>query len=468
MIKARWNTKYSAFSLVEIVLALAILVLVAASVVVNFIYSQESAVVSGSRARATFLAEEGLEAVRNIRDAGFANLVDGNYGLASSSNQWIFSGSQDVTDIYTRQIQISTPSANHRQVISQVTWQQTAQRTGSVSLTTYLTNWIATAGVGNWSLPLQQAVYNASGNKDGLKVKVSGNYAYVVRNDGTPDFLIIDISNLSSPTLVGSLSLTGIPQNVTVSGNYAYIGSRQDNQDLQIINISNPSLPTVAGTYDAAGTNDVVHIVVSGTTAYLTRTLDASNPEIVVVNVTNPAAVSLVGSLDLGGTASDAVLIGSYLYVSNYNTSAELYVVDVSTPATPIVAATLNLTGTSTGLSIAGAGSVVFIGRTAGEVRAVDISTPTSPIQLGSYAAGSNVTDLSLGNENTYLFISTSATSNNFRVLDVSNTSAISLLGSLSVTGTSAANGIYYDTALDRAFVVGASNTSEFYVIQPS
>ncbi len=463
------TTRQLGFSLVEIILALAILALLTVALIGNFIYSQESAVVAGAKSRATFLAEEGLEATRNIRDADFANLVDGNYGLATSSNQWIFSGTQDVTDIYTRQIQISTPSANRKQVISQVTWQQTAQRAGNISLTTYLTNWVATvSGIGNWALPVQQSVYNAAGNQDGWKVVTQGNYAYMVRVDGTPDFLIIDISNLASPTLTGSLSLTGIPQAITVSGNYAYIGSRQDNQDLQIVNITNPSLPTMAGTYDAAGTNDVLSIVISGTTAYLARTLDAANPEITVVNVTNPAAVTLVGSLSLANTASDIVLIGSYLYVSNYNTSGELYVVDVSVPATPIVAATLNLTGTSTGLSIAGAGTTVFVGRTGGEVRAVDVSTPSSPVQMGTYAAGANVTDMSLGNSNTYLFLSTSATTNNFRVINVSNPSAITLVGSMSLTGASAGNGIFYDSLLDRAFVVGASNTSEFYIIQPS
>jgi prepilin-type N-terminal cleavage/methylation domain-containing protein len=466
-VKGWSTTNRSGFSLVEIILSLAILALLTVALIGNFIYSQESAVVAGAKSRAAFLAEEGLEATRNIRDAAFTNLVDGNYGLATSSNQWVFFGTQDVTGIYTRQIQISTPSANRKQIISQVTWQQTPQRTGTISLITYLTNWVATAGpvIGNWALPTEQSTYNASGNNDGWKVTVQGNYAYMVRVDGTPDFLIIDISDLDFPTLVGSLSLTGIPQAIVVSGNYAYVGSRQDNQDLQIIDISNPSLPTVAGTYDAAGNNDVVSIVLSGNTAYLARTLDASNPEITVVNVTNPASVTLVGSLNLGGTASGIVLIGSYLYVSNYNTSGELYVVNVSVPATPTVAATLNLTGNSTGLSIAGAGTTVYVGRTGGEVRAVDVSTPASPAQMGTYAAGANVTDLSLGDS--YLFLVNSGSNPEFRVLDVTNPNSITLLGSLNVPG-SGANGIFYDATLDRAFLATPNNNPEFIIIQPS
>ena len=461
-------SKASGFSLVEIVLASAIFVLLVSALIGNLIYTQESAVVAGARARAVFLAEEGLEASRNIRDAAFANLVDGNYGLASSSNQWIFLGTQDVTDIYTRQIQISTPSANRKQIVSQVTWQQTPQRTGTVSLTTYLTNWLASAGIGNWALPLQQSVYNAAGNQDAWKVVVQGNYAYMVRLDGTPDFLIIDISNLAAPTLTGSLSLNGIPQAITVSGNYAYVGSRLDTEDLQIIDISNPALPTVAGTYNAAGTNDVVSIAISGSTAYLSRTFDAANPEITVVNVSNPASVTLVGSLNLANTASDVVLIGSYLYVSNYNTSGELYVVDVSVPATPTIAATVNLTGSSTGLSITGAGSIVYVGRTGGEVRAVDVSTPTSPIAAGSFNAGASVQDLSLGNSNTYLFVSDSGASGGFHVLDVSNPNSITQISTLNLMGGRAGNGIFYDSTLDRAFIASANNSSELIILQPS
>ena len=40
-----------------------------------------------TRARAATLADEGLEAVRNIRDANFSNLTDGTFGLTTTGNQ---------------------------------------------------------------------------------------------------------------------------------------------------------------------------------------------------------------------------------------------------------------------------------------------------------------------------------------------------------------------------------------------
>lgn len=134
--------KQNGFSTIEVLLASSILILIVAALMGAYIYGSESTALAGQRARAAFLAEEGLEASRNIRDSGFSNLSDGTKGLAISGNQWIFSGSSDTTDgFYTRQITISTIDSNRKQIISTITWQQNPQRTGSVTLTTYLTNW---------------------------------------------------------------------------------------------------------------------------------------------------------------------------------------------------------------------------------------------------------------------------------------------------------------------------------------
>lgn len=145
-----FKNKNLGFSLVEVLLSGTILALILTAFVSAMIYGQESTMLAGNRNRAVFLAEEGLEAVRNIRDNAYANLVDGTYGLAVAGNIWTFSGSNDLTEnFYTRQIAISTIDANRKQITSTVTWQQNPQRTGSVSVTSYLTNWqnlLATSG----------------------------------------------------------------------------------------------------------------------------------------------------------------------------------------------------------------------------------------------------------------------------------------------------------------------------------
>jgi Tfp pilus assembly protein PilV len=129
------------FSLIEAILAGALLLLMITAIAGILVYSRESVTTAGARNRAVFLAEAGLEAVRAIRDEDFANLVDGTYGLDNTTGIWTLSGTPDVTDIFTRTITISTIDASTKEVIAQIDWTQTGQRTGQTILTTRLANW---------------------------------------------------------------------------------------------------------------------------------------------------------------------------------------------------------------------------------------------------------------------------------------------------------------------------------------
>lgn len=128
--------------MVEALLAVALFALVATTYIGAIDYGQESTEVAGQRARALLLAQEGIEGVRNIRDHSYADLIDGTWGMYISNFQWILSGNSDTTDGFVRQVTIADGSdANRKIVTTTVTWQQTPQRTGSVSLVTELSNW---------------------------------------------------------------------------------------------------------------------------------------------------------------------------------------------------------------------------------------------------------------------------------------------------------------------------------------
>ena len=105
------------------------------------LYSEEALMRSGNRSRAVNIAEEGLEAVRNIRDSNYALLAPGSYGLSKDSGSWTLSGSSDTVGIFTRQIQINEISANTSEIISTVSWQWKDSDRNTLSLTTYLTRW---------------------------------------------------------------------------------------------------------------------------------------------------------------------------------------------------------------------------------------------------------------------------------------------------------------------------------------
>ena len=141
------TNKYAGgFSIVEVILSVAVFIMLVTGFAGVYLYGQESTSLSGNRARAALLAEEGLEAVRNIRDDDFANLSDGTHGLAISGSTWGLSGSSDTTGIFTREISIASVGSDRKNVTVNVTWQQNPQRIGTVSLPTYMTNWQATAG----------------------------------------------------------------------------------------------------------------------------------------------------------------------------------------------------------------------------------------------------------------------------------------------------------------------------------
>lgn len=148
------NTK-NGFSLVEAMLAVSVFGLLVTVLSGVLIYGQRSSRSGSDRQKATFLAEEGLEAVRNIRDEDFANLVDGQYGLAVSSGHWVLSGTSDVVRNYTRVINISTVDENRKKITAQVAWEEDSGETRQAELSTYLSNWQKEVVAGSCALTCQ-------------------------------------------------------------------------------------------------------------------------------------------------------------------------------------------------------------------------------------------------------------------------------------------------------------------------
>ncbi len=457
---------HNGFSVAEVLIAAAVLTVFIASTATALLDFGRNIRTSGNKQRAVLLAEEALEASRNIRDAAFSNLADGTYGLATVSNQWNFTGSSDTNGIFTRQTAVSTINANQKQITSTVSWQDRAVMQRSVTLSTYLTNWQAIIG-GNWANCAQGSSLDISGSQDGLKIQTSGNYAYLVRNDSTPDFVVIDVSNAASPSLVGSLDLTGSPTNIAVSGNYAYVSSSDNSGELVIVDISTPSSPSVVGTYNAVGNADGLGVYVNGTTAYLVRASSASD-EFIVINVATPSSPSLVGSLNLGADSNEVYVSGNYVYVASSSDSGELQVVSIATPSSPVLSASLDISGNQNALTITGFSSTLVLGRANNFLYTINVSTPTSPAVLGSFDSGGLVNDVALGNSNTYVFIGDSAQTAEFQVVDIATPSAPALVCATDLAGQVDLKGVAYSSVLNRAFGAGSASTQELVIIAPN
>jgi hypothetical protein len=478
------------FSLVEVVLATASLALFVLMFVGGFVYGEEGTALAGKRMRAAFLAEEGQEVVQNMRDENFANLVDGTYGLATTTTptfRWIFSGIQDVTDIFTREVTIATIDTHQKSASTTITWQQNEQRMGNITLSSKFGNWVRTV-VADWTNPTLQgsANINNGGNtaSNGSALAISGNYAYVGRLNGTGnEFFIYSISTSGNPTLLGSRPLNGNPNGIVISGNYAYIASSDNASELQIIDISDPTTIQNAGKLtvvdltvanSANATSDGLAIKSDGSYVYMARATGGNTFLIFDIRTTPATPGNPIGRISTVTAPNDIAISGNYAYFSSTDNVAELQVVDMTNKTAPVRVDAFDLNSgnnNADGLSVEALGQnqYVIVGRVASgapEIYMISVVNPAVPVLMSTLEVGFNVlnsaTDPNLG----YGFFVTANTNLDFLVVDAIDPAGISLLGSYNIASNGPIN-IKYSTALDRAFIVGTSDTQELQVIQP-
>lgn len=459
MQKAWSHTNQAGFSVVEVLLASTVFAMLVTALIGALLFGQQSVASGGTRARATLIAEEGLEAVRNIRDGAYANLADGTYGLVQSGNQWVLSGTSDTTDIFTRQIIVASNGTNRKTITSRVSWPQGAT-TAQVNVATQLTNWAAALVVPkSWANASIGGSLDIASTNNALKVAVQGNYAYIVRVDGTPDFAIVNISNPAAPSLVSSLSLTGTPTNIAVSGNYAYVTNSGDTSELLTINISNPAAPSVTATYNASGAGDGLAIYISGTYAYVARGANGGSQEFLIMNLATPQTPTLSGSYGNANSMRDVYVSGNYAYLATSIDTQELLVINITSKTSPTLAGSFNLAGTTDATAIDGFGSRVFIGQ-GPTIYSMNVATPTAPTQAGSAATSGTgvIQDFAVDATNNLVFIGSATTTAEFQIMNVANAASMTLVDTIDVAGTaSTVAGVAFQSSAN--VVVGASNS---------
>lgn len=450
------------FSVVEVLLAAAVFGFLVTGLIGAIVYGRASSAGTGDRIRANFLAEEGIEASRNIAAASYANLVDGSYGLAQTGNQWVFSGTSDTSGIYTRQVAIAAAGTNRKSVTSTVTWPQSGGTTGNVTLTTRLVNWAAATKV--WSNGILAGSADATGTANAIKTDTVGNYAYTVLSAATNNFVITNISTPTAPTNTATISLAGTPTNIFVSGNYAYVTTISDTAELIIVNITNPAVPTVAGSYNAAGAGNGSGVYVIGTTVYVSRAANGGTAEFVIINASNPAAPTLIGAFGRNLAMNEAYVSGNFAYVSTNSTTQELVVINITNPAAPTLGATLNLATSTNSLTLMGYGTILLLGSGA-TLYAINVATPTAPASLGTFTAAGVINDVDVDITNKFAFLGTASTTAEFQVVNIPGPTPITLARTVDVSGTTnAMGGVSYNNTYDLVVGASASDTREVIV----
>jgi hypothetical protein len=449
------KVKASGFSVVEVLLAATIFATLSIAVIGAVVYGRNSTADSGERLRANMLAEEGLEATRNIRNAGYANLTDGTYGLAQSGGVWSLSGSADTSGLYSRSVTVAANGTNRKLVTSNISWSGVSG-SQNTSATTQLTNWSASL-TKSWATPSQYGGAALSGSAAGFKVATSGSYAYIVKNSSTgPNLFVMNISTPTNPTIVGSLTLTGTPTNIAVSGNYAYVSNSLSTAELQIVNIATPTTPTLAGTYNATGTAGGRGVYVVGSTVYLVRGANGGSDEFVVINAATPSTPTRITGYALNVDMNEVYVSGTVAFIATASDTQEVLVVNLL--LTPILSlgTSINLPGTTDATTITGYGTNLFVGQGT-SFYTINLATLLVPTVSGTVTLPGAINDITADSTRNLVFAGTANVNGEFQVINVSTLGSPSLYSSVNMTGSLNLTGVAYNATYD---VVAGANSN--------
>ncbi|MCW1892237.1 MAG: hypothetical protein KIH65_003265 [Candidatus Uhrbacteria bacterium] len=273
-------------------------------------------------------------------------------------------------------------------------------------------------------------------DSDTSVVKVIGKYAYT---GGFTDqvFRIIDVSIPTAPTSVGSVAVGGTPYDIAISGQYAYVTRDDAGDAFVVINISNPRSPQVVRTVDAVHAN-LKGVSVYGGYLYISfdsgaalEIYDISNPAdpklirsvtgfgnatanairenylyavtsggLATINISNPATASLVGTISFGTYNNDIEIQGRYAYVSDWN--GYVHVVDIASSTAPVLRASVNVGAGAMNVSVGG--RYAFVALQDAGVAVVDISNPLNPTLVNVMDAGG--TEYAMDVSGRYLYVS--------------------------------------------------------------
>jgi Tfp pilus assembly protein PilV len=465
-IKKGWSTTNlkKGFVLLEVILASSLFIILLTAFTGAYLYGEEASAEAGNRISALTFAEGGVEALRNIRNEDFSNLISGQHGLLFSNGKWSLSGASDKSGIFTRTVTISTSTTDRAHSTTTVTWQQNERRAGSISLPRIFSNWL---DLRYWYFPGLIASTTLAGGGD--KIQVQGNYAYVIAYS-VSKLYVVDVTSSTSPAVLGSVTLSGILSNLAVSGNYVYVTSNDNNKELQVVNVTNKSAPTIAGSYNAQGNSTGIGVAVNGTKLYMTRKNSAQD-QFVVLNISNPNNPSFLGSLDLGADGYGLVVSDTYAYVSTNANRKEFQIINITNPNSPTLTGSADISqfAQSGVSSVSVYGSRAYVGQ-GKDLYVVDISVPASPVLKNVTSVADAFNDISnfLGNKGTYIFVATGDVNKEFKVYDVSSSTKPVIYGtSLNLVGNNPLYGISYATATNIVYAVSHDAAKNFFIIAP-
>ncbi len=468
---ARFN---NGFSLIELVVSLGFIALVAVIIFGEIIFGQRTNFFSDDATRASFLAQEKIEILRNIRDADFFDLTAGTT-------------TETIDNYFERQTQITDVDNFRKEVV--VIVKKINQPAVSVTLRARFANWLAT--VEDWSQPNPEGSFDftpensGSNNHNAKTVTAVGNYLYIGNaNSAGKELIILDITKVPVLTIKGTLDLDGSPQKIAVSGGYIYIASDSNTEELQVIDAADPANPRQIASFNLTNANSgtdnsdalsIESIGVQPQYIALGRKGGAGE-ELFIFDAAAPTSPQLIGKLQLDGTPADLKFLNNKLFIASDDDAKEFQIVDLANPQFPVLIGGFNLdsgnnTADALALDIKPEGDRLYLGRAgsnnAPEFYLFNISNANAPQLLSIFNVGGNGADikhLSFALTRSLIFALTDDTAADFQTINIANELSPALFSKLDVSGSP--NQADYSPLAQKMFVAGQSNP-EIQIVAP-
>ncbi len=312
-----------------------------------------------------------------------SNTIERAKGIAVSGDYAYVANRDSKSGL--RIIDISNPSAPVEVGALDISYEHAVAGSGNTVVTLGYSS-VTVIDVSDPAAPVKLDVLFIEFSGFSLDITISGDYAYV-GSDGS-GLTVIDISNRSSPTVVGTYQTPGHAHGVAVAGNYAYVAN--DNSGLRVFDISNPTSPTVVSTYD--NTCCAYDVAVSGSYAYL------AGGDFQIIDISNPALPSEVGSYN-APFSTDLALSGPYAYLVDYDDGLDI--VSIANPSAPVTVSSIDTPGSPKDVAISGVYAYVADG--AAGLSIVDISNPSAPLYVATYPTLSHAN--SIFNSGNYAYV---------------------------------------------------------------
>lgn len=380
-------------SLVEVLLAMAIASFVLPALLTGVVSGREGKAQQIQRQQAVALMTEAVEAVRSVREKGWAGFaIDGIYHPDTSSGSWgLVLGTEVVSD-FTRSITVSsverapsgeivtsggTVDPSTKRVTVSVSW--LTPRASSVTSDMYLTRYLDNAtyeqttvgdftggtldstsvtntsggevtlggeGVGfsdwcNPNLSINPVDLPKSGVANAISAIEGKVFAGTGENASGVSYATVDINNATPPSGSVVNTFNGYKTNsIFGEENYAYLGTDTNSKEVVIVDITT-STPSEAGFFDLPGAGNGDSVYVTGNTGLVT-----SGSTLYSFDLTSKSGSrSQIGSLGLAARGEEIVVVGNYAYIALDSGSTQLQIVDVSNPGSMSVVGTASVNG---------------------------------------------------------------------------------------------------------------------------